>query len=203
MVVPPRPQGTAGSTTTTAAMSTLPTSAWTLWGDLDQSTSRYGLSRYLTRSMPSPSDLYMLRKQFTLQTAASSFVTYCLFVSNRLPNRIHISRSSAKWQCRTSSPRSTPPPHSSSPPTLPRSDSRQPAELYRSLASKAYSLLPHGVGKDVNRTRPKPRGVPGDFVRDEINFWLQGAQRQAQAAAQANGGAPAPALVTEAPREVV
>ncbi len=54
------------------------------------------LSRYLTRSMPSPSDLYMLRKQFTLQTAASSFVTYCLFVSNRLPNRIHINRSSGQ-----------------------------------------------------------------------------------------------------------
>ena len=39
----------------------------------------------------------------------------------------------------------------------------------------------------------------GIFVRDEINFWLQGAQRQAQA----QGGGSAPTLVTEAPKEVV
>ena len=37
-----------------------------------------------------------MRKQFTLQMASTMFLTYCFFISARLPNRIHISRSSGQ-----------------------------------------------------------------------------------------------------------
>lgn len=52
------------------------------------------LSSFMTRSMTSPEDLWLMRKQFTLQTAATMFITYVFFISARTPGRIHISRSS-------------------------------------------------------------------------------------------------------------
>ncbi|EST09240.1 PIK-related kinase, FAT [Kalmanozyma brasiliensis GHG001] len=162
------------------------------------------LTRYLTRSMPSASELYLLRKQFTLQTAAASFVTYCLFVSNRLPNRIHISRSSGQVAMSDVVPTFNP--------TAPQFKSTDPTP-FRLSPNLQHFIGPVGVEgvltsslMALGRTLTEPdRNLEeylGIFVRDEINFWLQGAQRQAQAAAQA-GGAPPPALVTEAPREVV
>lgn len=54
------------------------------------------LSRFMIRSMATPSDLWLMRKQFTLQMASTMFLTYVLFVSARLPSRIHISRSSGQ-----------------------------------------------------------------------------------------------------------
>ncbi|CCF50080.1 hypothetical protein NDA11_006772 [Ustilago hordei] len=164
------------------------------------------LSRYLTRSMPSASDLYMLRKQFTLQTAASSFVTYCLFVSNRLPNRIHISRSSGQVAMSDVVPTFNP--------TAPQFKSTDPTP-FRLSPNLQNFIGPVGIegvltsalmalGRTLTEPERNLEEYLGIFVRDEMNFWLQGAQRQAQAQAQAQGGsAAAPTLVTEAPKEVV
>lgn len=52
------------------------------------------LSKYLLRTMATPSDLWVMRKQFTLSMASSIFITYVLFLSSRLPSRISLSRSS-------------------------------------------------------------------------------------------------------------
>ncbi|CBQ69344.1 related to TRA1-component of the Ada-Spt transcriptional regulatory complex [Sporisorium reilianum SRZ2] len=162
------------------------------------------LSRYLTRSMASASELYMLRKQFTLQTAASSFVTYCLFVSNRLPNRIHISRASGQVAMSDVVPTFNP--------SAPQFKSTDPTP-FRLSPNLQHFIGPVGVEgvltsalMALGRTLTEPdRNLEeylGIFVRDEINFWLQGAQRQAQAQAHAAASA-APALVSEAPKEVV
>jgi transformation/transcription domain-associated protein len=46
----------------------------------------------MTRTMDTPSDLWRMRKQFTLQLAAACFMTHSFFLTSRLPNRFHISR---------------------------------------------------------------------------------------------------------------
>ena len=45
------------------------------------------LSTFMTRSMASLEDLWLMRKQFTLQTAVTMFVTYVFFISARTPGR--------------------------------------------------------------------------------------------------------------------
>ncbi len=162
------------------------------------------LTRYMTRSMATSSDLYMLRKQFALQTAAASFVTYCLFISNRLPNRIHISRASGQVAMSDVVPTFNP--------TAPQFKSTDPTP-FRLSPNLQHFIGPVAIEGVLTsslialaRTLVEPERAMeeylGIFVRDEINFWLQGAQRQAQAQAQAQGAAPTQ-LPTEAPKEVV
>ncbi|KAG6332834.1 hypothetical protein ID866_6255 [Astraeus odoratus] len=50
------------------------------------------LTKYMTRVMEGPSDLWRMRKQFALQVAATSFMTYVFCLTSRLPCRFHISR---------------------------------------------------------------------------------------------------------------
>lgn len=161
------------------------------------------LSRYLTRSMPTPSELYMLRKQFTLQTAAASFVTYCLFVSNRLPNRMHISRSSGSIAMSDVVPTFNP--------SAPQFKSTDPTP-FRLSPNVQHFIGPVGIegvltsalialGRTLTEPERNLEEYLSIFVRDEINFWLQGAQRQAQSAQTPH--APTPTLLTDAPREVV
>ncbi|KAI0268276.1 hypothetical protein BC834DRAFT_968481 [Gloeopeniophorella convolvens] len=50
------------------------------------------LVKYMTRTMDTPSDLWRMRKQFTLQLASACFMTHAFFLTSRLPNRYHISR---------------------------------------------------------------------------------------------------------------
>ncbi|KAI6164899.1 hypothetical protein EDD17DRAFT_1802323 [Pisolithus thermaeus] len=51
------------------------------------------LTKYMTRVMEGPSDLWRMRKQFALQVAATSFMTYVFCLTSRSPSRFHISRS--------------------------------------------------------------------------------------------------------------
>ncbi|KAJ8698457.1 transcription-associated protein 1 [Pleurotus ostreatus] len=51
------------------------------------------LSRYMTRIMDSPSDLWQMRKQFALHVASTSFMTYLLCIPGRTPSRFQVSRS--------------------------------------------------------------------------------------------------------------
>ncbi|TFK56003.1 FAT-domain-containing protein [Heliocybe sulcata] len=50
------------------------------------------LLRYMLRSMAGPSDFWRMRKQFTMQIASTSFMTYVLCLTSRLPSRFHVSR---------------------------------------------------------------------------------------------------------------
>lgn len=51
------------------------------------------LTKYMTRVMEGPSDLWRMRKQFASQVAATSFMTYVFCLTSRSPSRFHISRS--------------------------------------------------------------------------------------------------------------
>jgi transformation/transcription domain-associated protein len=50
----------------------------------------------MIRTMESPSELWRMRKQFALQTASSSFMTYVLCLSSRHPSRFHVSRATGQ-----------------------------------------------------------------------------------------------------------
>ena len=50
----------------------------------------------MVKSMASPSDLWHIRKQMTLQLASFIFLTYVMSMGARVPSRIHISRSTGK-----------------------------------------------------------------------------------------------------------
>ncbi|KAI0092413.1 atypical/PIKK/TRRAP protein kinase [Irpex rosettiformis] len=52
------------------------------------------LTRYMLRTMNGPSELWRMRKQFALQIAANSFLTYAFAFSSRHPSRFTISRTS-------------------------------------------------------------------------------------------------------------
>ncbi|KAF9009027.1 hypothetical protein BDQ17DRAFT_1422200 [Cyathus striatus] len=51
------------------------------------------LTKYMIRTMDGASELWRMRKQFALQMASSSFMTYVLCLSSRHPSRFQISRS--------------------------------------------------------------------------------------------------------------
>lgn len=46
----------------------------------------------MVRTMSGPSELWRMRKQFALQTAANSFLTYAFAFASRIPTRFNISR---------------------------------------------------------------------------------------------------------------
>ncbi|PWN24918.1 hypothetical protein BDZ90DRAFT_281903 [Jaminaea rosea] len=50
------------------------------------------LSDYMAKSMRTPQDLWLCRKQFTLSMAANSLLSYCFFIGARQPSRFHIAR---------------------------------------------------------------------------------------------------------------
>lgn len=50
----------------------------------------------MIKSMASPSDLWHIRKQMTLQMASFIFLTYVMSMGARVPSRIHISRGTGK-----------------------------------------------------------------------------------------------------------
>ncbi|KAI0638186.1 atypical/PIKK/TRRAP protein kinase [Trametes polyzona] len=54
------------------------------------------LTRYMIRTMDGPSELWRMRKEFALQLASVSFMTYLLCLGSRLPSRFHWSRGSGQ-----------------------------------------------------------------------------------------------------------
>lgn len=52
--------------------------------------------QYMIKSMSSPSDLWHIRKQMTLQMSSFIFMTYIMSIGARMPSRILISRSTGK-----------------------------------------------------------------------------------------------------------
>lgn len=51
------------------------------------------LSKYMTSAMATPADLWRMRKQFALQVATTSFMTFVFCLTSRAPSRFHLSRS--------------------------------------------------------------------------------------------------------------
>ncbi|KAF5387961.1 hypothetical protein D9615_000446 [Tricholomella constricta] len=51
------------------------------------------ITKYMVSTMANTSELWRMRKQFTLQVASSAFMTYTLYLSSRHPHRFHVSRS--------------------------------------------------------------------------------------------------------------
>ncbi|TRM67802.1 FAT domain-containing protein [Schizophyllum amplum] len=54
------------------------------------------LTNYMLRTMKGPTELWRMRKQFTLQLAANSFLTYMFGVTHRNPNTFFFSRSTGQ-----------------------------------------------------------------------------------------------------------
>jgi len=54
------------------------------------------LTRYMIRTMEGPSELWRMRKQFALQIASTSFMTYVFCLTSRLPSRFHLSRATGQ-----------------------------------------------------------------------------------------------------------
>jgi len=50
------------------------------------------LSKYMSRTMDGPTELWRMRKQFALQVASTSFATYTFFLTGRQPQRFLLSR---------------------------------------------------------------------------------------------------------------
>ncbi|KAI0698576.1 hypothetical protein BC835DRAFT_1541792 [Cytidiella melzeri] len=54
------------------------------------------LTQYMIRIMSGPSELWRMRKQFALQIAATSFLTYAFSIGSRTPSRFHVSRATGQ-----------------------------------------------------------------------------------------------------------
>ena len=52
--------------------------------------------QYMLRTMDGPTELWRMRKEFTLQIASTSFCTYVLALSSRLPSRYQVSRATGQ-----------------------------------------------------------------------------------------------------------
>jgi hypothetical protein len=148
------------------------------------------LTRYMTRSMDSPSDLWLMRKQFTLQMASTMFLTYAFFISARRPGphphaplerhrghvrrRAHLLADAAAVQVQRPD---AVPPHA------------EPAALYRAHGHRGrrdgvadgHRPLPLGA-------RARPRGVPVDLCARRAQL-LAGLVAAAPAGRRARGAA--------------
>lgn len=56
----------------------------------------YTFLQYMIRTLCGPQELWRMRKTFTLQLAAVSFMTYVVCITQRHPSRFHISRSTGQ-----------------------------------------------------------------------------------------------------------
>lgn len=54
------------------------------------------IDQYMLKTMRDPESLWTMRKQFASQTATLIFLTYFACLTNRAPNRFHLSRTTGK-----------------------------------------------------------------------------------------------------------
>ncbi|EGO01921.1 hypothetical protein SERLA73DRAFT_166433 [Serpula lacrymans var. lacrymans S7.3] len=54
------------------------------------------LTKYMMRVMDGPAELWRMRRQFALQLAATSFMTYVFCLTSRAPSRFHLSRATGQ-----------------------------------------------------------------------------------------------------------
>lgn len=54
------------------------------------------IPQYMIKTMQTPDSLWLMRKQFAMQTATVMFLTYVCCLSNRTPSRFHLSRRSGQ-----------------------------------------------------------------------------------------------------------
>ena len=138
------------------------------------------LTNFMTRTMASPSDLWLMRKQFTLQMATTMFLTYIMFISARFPGRIHISRASGSVIMSDVVPTFSPTaPHFKSPDPTPFRLSPNIQHFIgavgiEGIVTSAFTAL----GSALALSEHGLEDYLGIFVRDELQFWFSGIQRQ-------------------------
>jgi len=54
------------------------------------------LTKFMVRTMDSPSELWRMRKQFALQLASTSFMTFVVCLTSRVPSRFNLSRTTGQ-----------------------------------------------------------------------------------------------------------
>ena len=140
------------------------------------------LTNFITKTMASPSDLWIMRKQFTLQMAAAMFLTYILFISARYPGRIHLCRSSGAVIMSDMVPTFSPQaPHFKSPDPTP----------FRLSPNIQHFIGPIGIeglvtssfmalGTALTSSEHGLEDYLGIFVHDEVRFWFSGMQQHAK-----------------------
>ena len=138
------------------------------------------LTTFMLRTMASPADLWLMRKQFTFQMATTMFLTYILFISARFPGRIHISRASGAVIMSDVVPTFSPTaPHFKSPDPTPFRLSPNiqhfiGATGIEGLVTSAFAAL----GSALTLSEHGLEDFLGIFVRDELQFWFSGVQHQ-------------------------
>ncbi|KAI3623563.1 hypothetical protein CBS14141_003824 [Malassezia furfur] len=138
------------------------------------------LTNYMTRTMASPADLWLMRKQFTLQMATTMFLTYILFISARFPGRIHVSRASGAVIMSDVVPTFSPTaPHFKSPDPTPFRLSPNIQHFIgavgiEGIVTSSFTAL----GSALALSEHGLQDYLGIFVRDELHFWFTGIQRQ-------------------------
>ncbi|WFC97412.1 transcription-associated protein 1 [Malassezia yamatoensis] len=138
------------------------------------------LSTYLMRTMVSAEDIWLMRKQFTLQMATTMFLTYILFISARFPSRIHINRSTGAVVMSDVVPTFSPTaPHFKSPDPTPFRLSPNIQHMIGAIGIEGIVTSSFtALGSALALSEHGLQDYLGIFVRDELQFWFSGVQRQ-------------------------
>lgn len=137
------------------------------------------LTHFMVKSMNSPCDLWLMRKQFTLQMSATMFLTYILFISARYPGRIHISRSTGAVIMSDVVPTFSPQaPHFKSPDPTPFRLSPNIQHFIGAIGIEGIVTSSFmALGTALTMSEHGLEDYLGIFVRDELQFWFSGIQQ--------------------------
>lgn len=138
------------------------------------------LTNFMIKTMATPSDLWLLRKRFTLQMATTMFLTYVLFISARYPGRIHISRSSGAVMMSDVVPTFSPQaPHFKSPDPTPFRLSPNIQHFIGAIGIEGLVTSSFmALGSALTSSEHGLEDFLGIFVRDELQFWFSGMQNK-------------------------
>ena len=138
------------------------------------------LSNFMLSILHAPSDLWLMRKRFTSQMAATMFLTYVMFISARLPGRIHISKSSGAVIMSDVVPTFSPTaPHFKSPDPTPFRLSPNIQNFIGTIGIEGILTSAFmSIGSALTQSDHDLEDYLGIFVRDELHFWFSGVQRQ-------------------------
>ncbi|RKP06117.1 phosphatidylinositol kinase, partial [Thamnocephalis sphaerospora] len=159
------------------------------------------LTRYFSRIMSSPTDLWMLRKRFTTQLAASAFLTHTLGVNGRSPHKYHVSRTTGNIWTAELFPCMC---------ALTQDFATTDAVPFRLTPNLQHFITPSGIEGTFSaslmcianafvESRAEVDDLLGIFVRDELSAWNTSSIRPTFIATPAEGHAANNAAGTAAP----
>ncbi|EJF61235.1 atypical/PIKK/TRRAP protein kinase [Dichomitus squalens LYAD-421 SS1] len=142
------------------------------------------LTRYVIRTMRTPDELWRMRKEFALQLAATSFMTYFICLGSRLPSRFHWSRATGQIAMSES---------------LPGHQSNNPNALFTSQDAVPFRFTPNmqhllgpiftegilaasimSIGRCLTEPECELEHQLCLFVRDEVMTWMHQHYRRQQ-----------------------